>query len=506
MKKIYDLKKLSKIIKSLKQKKNKIVLSHGVFDLLHIGHIKHFESAKKLGHKLIVSVTKNEFIDKGPNRPLFDLKLRMEAIASLSCVDFVTYGNLDSAVDVIENLKPDIYCKGQDYKILKNDVSKKIYKEKKAVLKNKGKINFTNEIKFSSSKILNTTGLVLNKHQKNFVERLSNRINKKKLVSLFDKIKDQKIIILGEMIIDQYNFCDPLGKSGKDPIMMFSKKREEKYVGGAGAIANHAAQLIKNIYMCCMIGEYDSYKSFIEKNISKKIIKKYIIKKNSPTIEKQKYLDSVTLNKIIGFYKYNEKKIHTKQEVKILNFLKKTLDKDSILVVADYGHSMISKSLAKKISNLKNFVSLNAQINAANIGTHNIKKYTNLDFVIINESELRNELRNNIDKTEILMIQISKMYNFKILVVTKGKDGVLLLNKSKNKFYFCPAFTDKVVDKIGSGDAMLAIISSIYKNTHDEELSLFIGSLAAAQKVQIIGNSKSIDGMKLIKTFNHLIN
>ena len=104
------------------------------------------------------------------------------------------------------------------------------------------------------------------------------------------------------------------------------------------------------------------------------------------------------------------------------------------------------------------------------------------------------------------MLQISKMYNFKILVVTKGKDGVLLYNKSKNKFYFCPAFTDKVVDKIGSGDAMLAIISSIYKNTHDEELSLFIGSLAAAQKVQIIGNSKSIDGMKLIKTFNHLIN
>ena len=506
MKKIHDLKKLSKIIKSLKLKKNKIVLSHGVFDLLHIGHIKHFVSAKKLGHKLIVSVTKNEFVDKGPNRPLFDLRLRMEAIASLSCVDFVTYGNLDSAVDVIEHLKPDIYCKGQDYKILKKDISKKIYKEKRAVLKNNGKIYFTNEINFSSSKILNTTDLVLNKHQRNFVEKLSKRIKKKNYASLFDKIKEQKVIILGEMIIDQYNFCDPLGKSGKDPIMMFSKKKEEKYVGGAGAIANHVAQITKNTYLCCMIGDHDSNRSFIEENISKKIIKKYIVKKNSPTIEKQKYLDSITLNKIIGFYKYNDEKINTKQEIKILNFLQKTLDKDSILVVADYGHSMISEKIAKKISNLKNFVSLNAQINAANIGTHNIKKYTNLDFVIINESELRNELRNNIDKTEILMIKICKMYNFKILVVTKGKDGVILYNKNKNKFYFCPAFADKVVDKIGSGDAMLPIISSIYKNTHDEELSLFIGSLAAAQKVQIMGNSKSIDGMKLIKTFNHLIN
>ena len=290
MKKIHDLKKLSKIIKSLKLKKNKIVLSHGVFDLLHIGHIKHFVSAKKLGHKLIVSVTKNEFVDKGPNRPLFDLRLRMEAIASLSCVDFVTYGNLDSAVDVIEHLKPDIYCKGQDYKILKKDISKKIYKEKRAVLKNNGKIYFTNEINFSSSKILNTTDLVLNKHQRNFVEKLSKRIKKKNYASLFDKIKEQKVIILGEMIIDQYNFCDPLGKSGKDPIMMFSKKKEEKYVGGAGAIANHVAQITKNTYLCCMIGDHDSNRSFIEENISKKIIKKYIVKKKLPYNRKTEIL------------------------------------------------------------------------------------------------------------------------------------------------------------------------------------------------------------------------
>ena len=103
------------------------------------------------------------------------------------------------------------------------------------------------------------------------------------------------------------------------------------------------------------------------------------------------------------------------------------------------------------------------------------------------------------------MIQMSKMYNFKIIVVTKGKDGVLLYNNLKSKFYFCPAFTDNVVDKIGSGDAMLAVMSLVYKITKDEEISLFLGSLAASQQVQIMGNKKSISGMKLIKTFNHLV-
>ena len=153
---------------------------------------------------------------------------------------------------------------------------------------------------------------------------------------------------------------------------------------------------------------------------------------------------------------------------------------------------------------MKNFVTLNAQINAANIGTHNINKYKNLNIVIINEQELRNELRNKSDKTENLMKKISVSNNFKILVVTKGKEGVILYNKLKNKFFYCPAFTDNVVDKIGSGDAMLAMISSVYKITNNEYLSLFIGSLAAAQKVKIVGNSQAINKMKLVKTFNHL--
>ena len=74
---------------------------------------------------------------------------------------------------------------------------------------------------------------------------------------------------------------------------------------------------------------------------------------------------------------------------------------------------------------MKNFVTLNAQINAANIGTHNINKYKNLNIVIINEQELRNELRDKSDKTENLMKKISVSNNFKILVVTKGKEGVI---------------------------------------------------------------------------------
>ena len=87
--KIFSLKEIVKILPKLKSKKKKIVLCHGVFDLLHIGHIKHFEQSKSFGDILIVSITKDQFINKGPNRPAFNEQLRSKTLASLSVIDYV---------------------------------------------------------------------------------------------------------------------------------------------------------------------------------------------------------------------------------------------------------------------------------------------------------------------------------------------------------------------------------------------------------------------------------
>ena len=94
-------------------------MCHGVFDLLHLGHIKHFEEAKKYGDILVVTITPNKYVSKGPNRPVFNTNQRMEAIASLETVDYVSENKWRDAVETIKLLKPNVYCKGPDYKKIK---------------------------------------------------------------------------------------------------------------------------------------------------------------------------------------------------------------------------------------------------------------------------------------------------------------------------------------------------------------------------------------------------
>ena len=163
---------LKKKLISLKKDKKKIVLCHGVFDILHLGHCRHFEKAKQMGDVLIVSVTRSKFVTKGNNRPFFDDKVRCEMLANISLIDFIVLSDEKSAKDVIRFIKPDFYVKGVEYKNSKKDILGQIGDERKLVEKNGGKLKLTNEIIFSSSKLLNEKFNMFNDKQINFLKQI----------------------------------------------------------------------------------------------------------------------------------------------------------------------------------------------------------------------------------------------------------------------------------------------------------------------------------------------
>ena len=152
--KILQLQELAERLEELKGLGKKIVLCHGCFDLMHPGHIKHFQAAKNMGDVLVVTLTPDKYVDKGPERPVFNENLRAESIAALECVDYVAVNKWPTAEQTLRLLKPNYYVKGQEFEHME-DVTGKIQKEYDVVEEIGAEMRFTHEIVFSSTELLN---------------------------------------------------------------------------------------------------------------------------------------------------------------------------------------------------------------------------------------------------------------------------------------------------------------------------------------------------------------
>ena len=148
---VLELGELSEIISRIKSKKGVVGICHGYFDVLHAGHLKHFEAASKLCDILIVTVTPDQYINKGPNRPVFPAEQRAELISGMACVDYVGVNKWASAIEMINMLKPTILIKGQEYESNAEEVNPNFLEEKIAIEKIGGNVAFTYEWVSSST-------------------------------------------------------------------------------------------------------------------------------------------------------------------------------------------------------------------------------------------------------------------------------------------------------------------------------------------------------------------
>ena len=503
-KKIINFNNIEKVLSKYKIKNKKIVQCHGVFDLLHIGHLKHFETAKKQGDILIVSVTPDQYIDKGFNRPFFKNQQRLEGLSSIADINYVVLNNSSTAVNIINKIKPNFFCKGPDYKNQKDDITGQIKNEISAVKKNGGKIIITNDKTYSSSSILNDIYSTFNLDQKAFIKKIKKETQLTNFSTQIKKLENLKVLVIGETIIDKYVFCEALGKSGKEPHLVLRDLYEETYLGGVIAIAKNISSFCKKVTVLSCLGK-DKKLNLIKKKLSKNISFKYLIKSNSPTIVKKRYIEHISKNKVLGVYSLNDELLNSKEELSFSKMILKEIKKYDVVIVSDYGHGLITNRVAKLIYKNAKFLALNAQANAANTGYHTIQKYNNIDCVVMNEQELRQELRNKNEKVENLAKKLAKILNIKNLVITRGSNGAFLFDSKTKNIFYSPAFASKVVDKVGAGDTMLSIISLLIKLKSQHLLSLFLGSLAGAISVEGLSNKVPLNKTKLFKYMEHIL-
>src|SRR3989344_295729 len=239
--KVKNLDELALILQKLKSDGKKIIHCHGVFDLMHPGHVRHFHAAKVLGDVLVVTITPDKYVNKGPGRPVFTEELRTESIAALECVNYVAINLWPKAVETIKILRPDVYVKGGDYAEADKDETRGIYLEREAVESVGGRIHFTDEITFSSSSLINEYFEVYPEPVKNFLKNFRERYSALRVIEQLKGLKKLRVLLIGETILDEYHYVAAIGKPPKGDHIAAEIIGEEVHAGGVLACANHVA-------------------------------------------------------------------------------------------------------------------------------------------------------------------------------------------------------------------------------------------------------------------------
>lgn len=493
-------------LKILLKNKN-FSLVHGVFDVFHIGHKRHIEYARNFANTTVVSITSDKFVNKGPGRPFFNQKYRSELLSSLDFVDYVIINDCETSVNLINELKPNFYIKGNDYKIYKNDKTGNILKEIKAVKRHGGQIVFSNEVQFSSSKLINESfkgSSVIKDIKKNIKDLNSFRIQCEKSL---EKISKFKVAVIGEMIFDKYIVSSNLDKPSKENIQAVEEKQTFQYLGGTFAIAKNISEFCKNVDIY-VAGDFSNFQlnEMRKSSIKSNNLKLNIYKSNYHTITKSRFIN-VNYKKLFESYSKlgSDKNLNSKKIIKDIN---KKFQYYDVVLMADFGHGFFSNdSLKKTIFRKSKFLCLNVQTNADNRGFNLVTKYSNADYVLTDTPEIRLALSDRYNLLSKLSADLYKKIKYKYLGITLGKDGVYFTkyNQKNSNSYQLNGFEVNPVDTMGAGDAVFGISSLLLKTNANLKVVCFFSNLFGAIKTNIIGHSKSITKNQITKYLSYLL-
>lgn len=274
-------------------------------------------------------------------------------------------------------------------------------------------------------------------------------------LALIESVSDYRVLFVGDAIIDEYHYVMTLGKSPKENLIPVQYIEKEVFQGGVVAAAEHARSFCATVDLCA-----------------------------SPTaVRKVRFVDRTYMRKAF--------EVHYDDVVARNEYIEGEYD---VVVVTDFGHERVSGTMIEKLCRMP-YLAVNAQTNSSNIGYNLITKYSRADYIVIDEPEARlavSDRRGNIEDV-IHKLAHGRCERF---VVTHGTLGAY--GYDNGKFSHCKAFTDRVLDTMGAGDAFFAITALMSKTGSMEDL-LLIGNAAGAIKTQIVGHRKSVTKEALIE-------
>ncbi|MEQ8319687.1 MAG: PfkB family carbohydrate kinase [Rhodospirillales bacterium] len=503
--KVFTLEDLGRRADAYRQEGKSVVLAHGVFDLVHMGHIRHLEGARREGDVLFVTVTADAYVNKGPGRPIFSQEMRAEMLAAIGCVDAVGINHGESAEHVLEAIRPDVYVKGSDYENPEDDVTGKISKEKAAVESHGGRLVITKDITFSSSSLINKYLDVYDRPLQDYLEsmRPSNPIDR--LTSLIDSVSDKRVLIVGDAIIDEYQYVVPMGKAAKENIIATRFQETELFAGGVFAVANTVSNFCAEVEILTCLGEYDDHEDFIRAHLKPNVKMTCVRRAGAPTTRKLRHINPSYMRKLFEVYFFEDSPLPAPLQQEFNDLVAARAGNYDMVIASDFGHGLISPSTIEVLLDKSRFLAANTQTNSANLGYNLITKFRKADFVCIDAPEAQLASRDKFSPVEVIAAEkLPKMIDCDRFVITHGREGCVAYENGKG-LTIIPAFTKTVVDTVGAGDAFLAVTAPLAAAGARIEDIGFIGNAAGAMKVGILGHRGYIEKIPLMRYITTLL-
>lgn len=490
--KIQSLGNLSASLAEKRQQGQQVVLCHGVFDLLHPGHIRHFAAARNLGDVLVVTITADSFVGKGPGRPAFTEGLRAEALAALSVIDLVAVVDDASALPAINAVQPDVYVKGSEYSNASSDPTGMMSEERNLVEKYGGRVAFTDDLVFSSSALINT---FLPQHSDEVnasIRSVKTEYGADGVMEWLDKLRGLKTMVVGETIIDVYTQCEALGKASKDPVLCMNRISTESHAGGALAIAGHCAGLGADVVLVSGVNSRDLKHPVVRSLQDVGVATEFVLMDPRPTITKERFVDANTQARVLELYEMDDEPLIGQALDELLTILRRAGSESDVVLVADYGHGLLPDQAVNVLVDSSRWLAVNAQTNAGNHGFNSIQRYSRADFVTLNGNEARLEARRRHLDFDAYIPELREILHAQAVLVTQGGAG-LDLYLADGDVSRSPALAPFVKDRVGAGDAVLSVTSLLARVGAPPAVIGFLGNIVGAWAVSFLGNQRSLE-------------
>ena len=455
------------------------VFVSGKFRVIHAGHLRLFRTASELGKHLIVALDIEGLTEE-------EISWRRNILRNIEYVTQVIEfdNNLDA---VLNDIQPDIVVKGYEFRSAENP-------ESKILSGFGGKLVFTSGASFySESDLIGNSDLEfidkLAKLPKEFMTR--NKISTKRLIEIIETFPKLRVCVVGDLIIDEYINCHPLGMSQEEPTVVVTPVDSRKFFGGAGIVAAHCRSLGSRTTFITVTGDDETSKWASEKSAEYGVDSLKIIDSARPTTLKQRYRSGTqTLLKLSHL---NQDFLDTQKEEELIEHFGKLASSLDVLIFSDFSYGVLSPKVVEellRISSQKDlFVSADSQ-SSSQIG--NLGKFKEIDFVSATEREARLELKDGTSGLVVVAESLRNHLGTKNLLLKIGADGVLISGQDETDRMIATdeigALNKNPVDTSGAGDSMLAGASLALASGASIHEAALIGSLLAAIQVGRVGN------------------